>query len=129
MAKKLISWPSSIEFAVRLIVEPEEEIEQFIKQEYWTIIAEFMAKNGQFAGQLVKWQGKSLDKFAIIDEKTAQQIKQELLKSSYKIDKIHKERTSKNQQRLLLLPHYSKRLGFSAKQTMVLAQNYMKVLI
>lgn len=112
--------------AVRLIVEREREIEQFIKQEYWTIIAEFMAKNGQFAGQLVRWQGKSLDKFAIIDEKTAQQIKQKLLKSSYKIDKIHKERTSKKPAAPFttstLQQTANRWLGFSAKQTMVLAQ-------
>ncbi|HQB50930.1 MAG TPA: type I DNA topoisomerase [bacterium] len=112
--------------AVRLIVEREREIEAFQKQEYWTIGANLAAKKGEFETQLVKWQGKTLDKFALNNEETAEKIKQQLLTADYSISAITKERTTKKPAAPFttstLQQTANRWLGFSAKQTMTLAQ-------
>jgi len=112
--------------AVRLIVEREREIEAFQKQEYWTISANLAAKKGEFETQLVKWQGKTLDKFALNNEETAEKIKQQLLTADYSISAITKERTTKKPAAPFttstLQQTANRWLGFSAKQTMTLAQ-------
>lgn len=112
--------------AVRLIVEREREIEAFQKQEYWTISANLAAKKGEFDTQLVKWQGKTLDKFALTSQEAADVIKQQLLTADYTISAITKERTTKKPAAPFttstLQQTANRWLGFSAKQTMTLAQ-------
>lgn len=112
--------------AVRLIVEREREIEAFQKQEYWTISSNLAAKNGNFETQLAKWQGKTLEKFALNTAEAAEKIKQQLLKADYTISAITKERTTKKPAAPFttstLQQTANRWLGFSAKQTMTLAQ-------
>ena len=112
--------------AVRLVVEREREIENFQKQEYWTISAELLAKSGQFSVQLAKWQNKSLDKFALTNQKAAEDIKNQLSQAKYSISSITKERLTKKPAAPFttstLQQTANRWLGFSAKQTMVLAQ-------
>lgn len=116
--------------AVRLIVEREREIEAFKPQEYWTITAD-VSKTGKpkkeaFPAKLVKVDGKRLDKFALGDRKTSDKIIKDLKDADYKVvDLARKEKLRRP------LPPYTtstlqqdagRRLGFSAKQTMMLAQ-------
>jgi len=112
--------------AVRLVVEREREIEAFQKQEYWTITANLSAKKGDFDAQLAKWQGKSLDKFALNSQETAEKIKEQLLKANYTISAIEKERVTKRPAAPFttstLQQTANRWFGFSAKQTMTLAQ-------
>ena len=112
--------------AVRLIVEREREIEAFVKQEYWTISAHLQAHKEKFTAQLVKWQGKTLDKLAIANQEEAQKIKEQLLKANYNVCKITREKIIKTPPAPFTtstLQQVANRwLGFSAKQTMVLAQ-------
>ncbi len=112
--------------AVRLIVEREREIEQFKPQEYWSINANFQKDGIDFSASLVKKDGKKLDKFAIPSQTDTQMIVNDLSGSKYIVSTIDKKEIKKRP-----LPPYttstlqqdaSNKLGYSAKQTMMLAQ-------
>jgi len=112
--------------AVRLIVEREREIESFQQQEYWTINADLQAKDGQFSAQLARWQDKSLDKLTLGNETIANEIKDKLLNARYTIGSIAKNRLTKKPAAPFttstLQQTANRWFGFSAKQTMVIAQ-------
>ncbi|HOF79871.1 MAG TPA: type I DNA topoisomerase [bacterium] len=112
--------------AVRLIVEREREIENFQQQEYWTINADLQAKDGQFSAQLARWQDKSLDKLTLSNETLANEIKNKLLNAQYTISSITKNRLTKKPAAPFttstLQQTANRWFGFSAKQTMVIAQ-------
>jgi DNA topoisomerase-1 len=123
--------------AVRLVVEREIEIEAFVKQEYWTIEAD-LAKQGAerrpqgaerkdaFRAVLIERAGKKLDKFAIGDKDAAQTIVDDLNGAHYVVRKI----TRKDKRRTAAPPFTTstlqqeagRKLGFSAKRTMIVAQ-------
>ncbi len=130
---------------VRLIVEREEEIRKFKEDEYWTIMAKvrkvksqksknpLFAKEGagggfenEFEAKLTKINGKAVPKLGIKSKAEAEKIKKELEKADYQIEKITKKEVKKNP-----LPPFTtstlqqaanNRLGYSAKQTMMFAQ-------
>ncbi len=120
--------------AVRLIVEREREIQKFKPQEYHTISA-LLAKEpavnnpqpiGQFEAFLTKINGKTVDKFAIKSKEEAQDTADRLKGADWVVEDVEKKETAKNP-----LPPYTtstlqqeafRRLRFSAKQTMMLAQ-------
>ena len=117
--------------ALRLIVEREEEIKNFKPEEYWSIetvlqSAEARAKK-QFISQLYKINDEVVPKLGIKTKEEADGIVDELEKCEFEVLKIEKKEIKKNP-----LPPFitstlqqeaSKRLRFSAKQTMRLAQN------
>ncbi|PIR94735.1 type I DNA topoisomerase, partial [Candidatus Falkowbacteria bacterium CG10_big_fil_rev_8_21_14_0_10_37_6] len=113
--------------AMRLIVDREQEIKDFKTQEYWTIKAILQtADQKTFEAELVKIDEKTLKKFDINNEDGARKITAELEKCVYNILTIEKKQTYKSP-----LPPFTTatlqqtanaRLGFSAKQTMTLAQ-------
>lgn len=43
--------------AVRLITEREEEIENFVPEEYWTIDGIFSTESGEIRAKLARWEG------------------------------------------------------------------------
>src|ERR1700682_2510831 len=51
--------------ALRLIVEREEEIEKFVSQEYWRIIAQCQHDNNSFDARLTHFQNEKLQQFTI----------------------------------------------------------------
>lgn len=112
--------------AVRLIVEREREIQQFKPQEYWSIDAILQKNKDDFAARLAKINEKVVDKFEIKNEEEARKIVDSLKHSKWIVDNIDKKEVSKNP-----LPPFTtstlqqdafRRLGFSAKQTMFVAQ-------
>ena len=114
--------------AVRLICEREEEINKFIPEEYWSIEA-MLQKAGnetEIKSRLVKIAEKTVPKLGVKTKDEAEKIKTDLEKANYKIEKITKKETKKNP-----LPPFitstlqqaaSNRFGYSAKQTMMIAQ-------
>ena len=111
--------------AVRLIADREREIEQFKPQEYWSIAAHFL-HIPPFSAHLIRIGDTQLDKLALSSQKAADEIISDLEKASYETTRIEKKETQRNP-----LPPFttstlqqaaSYRLGFSARQTMVLAQ-------
>lgn len=115
--------------AVRLIVEREEEIEKFIKQEYWTILANLQSPKSdiQFQAQLIKIGDKTLDKFDIKNEAEAKKIVAATENKEARVESVEKN----SQKKLAPAPFTTstlqqtafQRLRFSAKQTMMFAQH------
>lgn len=112
--------------ALRLIVEREREIEAFKAVEYWTIEGTFHPSAGAFKARLYKSGKKALDKFAISTEQNAKEIVKALESTTYRICDVVKKDTKRS-----ALPPFTtstlqqeanKRLRFSAKQTMMIAQ-------
>lgn len=112
--------------AVRLIVEREREIEAFKSQEYWTIEADLKKDNNQFTAKLIKKDGQSLAKFFITNQDQAGTIVAELSGQTYTVQNVEAKEIKKNPYPPFttssLQQTANRRLGFSAKQTMVLAQ-------
>jgi len=117
--------------ALRLIVEREEEIRNFKPEEYWTIETLLQSagasKKNQFGALLHKINDEIIPKLGIKTKEEAGKIVDDLQKCEYKILKIEKKEIKKNP-----LPPFItstlqqeafKRLRFSAKQTMRIAQN------
>ncbi|MBI2097125.1 MAG: type I DNA topoisomerase [Candidatus Sungbacteria bacterium] len=113
--------------AVRLVVEREREIEAFKAEEYWTIEADVKTGKGEkFRATLAKTNGKPLEKFDIKTEADAKQIAEDAKDKDWIVANVEKKATSKSPfppfMTSTLQQEASRRLGFSARQTMVLAQ-------
>ncbi len=113
--------------ALRLIVEREREREAFIKQEYWTIDGSFFTPSRQqFVAALVSIEGKSLEKFDMPSEETARALEKKLSDREWIIESVEKRRSSRAPAppftTSTLQQEASRRLHFSAKQTMMFAQ-------
>ncbi|HVZ11015.1 MAG TPA: type I DNA topoisomerase [Candidatus Paceibacterota bacterium] len=114
--------------AVRLIVEREREIQKFVPQEYWSIEAVLAKENEDktFKARLVKIGDKVLDRLAVKDAAQAKQITDELAGAAYTVLEVTKKEVRRNPAAPFttstLQQEASRKLGFSAKQTMTLAQ-------
>lgn len=114
--------------ALRLISERENEIERFIREEYWTIFADLLSnKNDKFSSNLTHIEGRKLEKLDIKCEADANVITDNLRKYKHLIAKsIERKQTSRNPQPPFttssIQQEASRKLGFSAKQTMQVAQ-------
>ncbi len=115
--------------AVRLVVEREREIQNFKKEEYWTIEGEFSKLKGSsvFPARLQSIDGKILEKMAIATEPAAREITDVLKDARYAIKEISSKTVTRSPAppftTSTLQQEASRKLGFSAKQTMMLAQN------
>jgi DNA topoisomerase-1 len=113
--------------AVRLVVEREREIKNFIPQEYWSIEALFKKlKDNEFTALLVKRNGKAIPKLGIKTKRGADKIVRDLKGAEYKVINIEKKEIKRNP-----LPPFTtstlqqeswKRFHFPAKLTMLIAQ-------
>lgn len=120
--------------AVRILVEREQEIEAFQSVEYWTIEADFQKeitetktkKNNVFHATLIERDGKKLDKFAVENETQAKAIVDELAGANYTVQKVTRKDKRRNPAppftTSTLQQEAGRKLGFSAKKTMTLAQ-------
>jgi DNA topoisomerase-1 len=114
--------------ATRLIVEREREIEKFIKEKYWSIEAD-LSKTKQkntFLAKLHKIVDKTVGKMDITNEAQATAIVTELDGATYTVSDIAKKEVKRNPSAPFttstLQQEAARKLGFSAKQTMVVAQ-------
>ncbi len=111
--------------ALRLIVEREREIDDFIPKEYWTIQAELKTKHKKatLIARLYKIDNEDPE---LPNEEVVQGILAELEPAEYQIQKIKKsERRRKPSAPFItssLQQEASRRLGYTAKRTMALAQ-------
>ncbi len=113
--------------AVRLIVEREEEIRAFKAEEYWSISGIFESDDKRnLEADLSKIKGKIIDKLEIKNEKEAKDILNNLSNAEYKIASVEKKETNKKPPTPFTTSSLQQagayKLGFSAKQTMMLAQ-------
>ena len=110
--------------ALRLICDREEEINNFIPEEYWSIEAKFVDKENRSIES--KFYGLKDKKIEIDSKEKADEIISEIKKASYKIDEVKKgERIKKPVAPFTtstLQQEASKYLGFSTSKTMRIAQ-------
>ena len=113
--------------ALRLICERENEIEAFKPQEYWTLSAQMeTAAKEEFKAVLTHLDGKKLDKFALGTGNAANSVKAKVLSSTFHVGEVEKKQTKRNPAPAFttstLQQEASRKLGFSAKKTMKVAQ-------
>jgi DNA topoisomerase-1 len=110
--------------AVRMICEREDEINKFVPEEYWNLLAQFEGQNPPpFEAKLIKIDGK---KAKVANGEQAAKLAAEIKKAAFVVEKLEKKElkraalppftTSKIQQEA------SRWLRFSAKKTMSVAQ-------
>jgi len=111
--------------ALRLIVEREREIEDFKPVEYWSIHGEFKPERlkSNFLAKLARIDEKEPD---LPDEETVKPILVDMETAAYSITKVkrgeRRRRPSAPFTTSTLQQEASRKLGFTAKRTMALAQ-------
>ena len=113
--------------ALRLISEREMEIEAFKSDEYWTIEAEMRTANDEkFPSRLHTIDGTRLGKLDIANETAAKAIEAALRDGRFTVEKVDSKPVKRHPQppftTSTLQQEASRKLGFSAKQTMQTAQ-------
>jgi DNA topoisomerase-1 len=114
--------------AVKIIVDREREIQKFVKVEYWTVEVDLSKQKDSkiFRARLIKIDGKDLDKLEIKNETEAKKITESLNGAQYKVTDIAKKEAQRHPAppftTSTLQQEASRKLGLSAKQTMMLAQ-------
>lgn len=115
--------------ALRMIVEREEEIEAFIAREYWSIEAECAHPTQSFTAKLNKLDGKKFEQFTVTDGDTAEAARkrivtaaQGVLQVTDVVSKERKRRPSPPFTTSTLQQEASRKLGFTTKRTMQVAQ-------
>lgn len=115
--------------AVRLVVEREREIEGFKPEEYWILGVNLSKKEEQkiFQAFLAEIDGGPVRKLDIKSKKEADAIEKDLNGAAYKVLNIEKveslRRPSAPFTTSTLQMEASRKMGYSAKQTMRLAQS------
>ena len=112
--------------ALRLIVEREREIQAFVPVEYWSIDAELAKRRKKrrgFTAKLHHIRGEEVD---LKNEKDTQKIVDDLEGATYVITKVRKSKRRRNPSppytTSTMQQEASRRLGFTAKRAMAVAQ-------
>ncbi len=112
--------------ALRMVVEREREIQGFVPQEYWTIDVDLSkdGEDGQFSAHYVRPVGHR--KVEISDGEAAGRLVSLLRTASYRVADLKQRPQARRPAppftTSTLQQDASRRLGFSAKRTMALAQ-------
>lgn len=111
--------------ALRIIADREEEIDQFIPEEYWTLEAVLKVK-GEKKPLTAKFYGTKDGKKTIGSKEELDQIIEKIQEEEYKVEEIKKsERTKKSPLPFTtstLQQEASKALNFATQKTMRIAQ-------
>ena len=111
--------------AVRLVCEREEEIEKFVSREYWSLTAHLQRPQTPppFTAKLFKYQGKKAD---LPQEGAVKKVLSHLEGATYRVVKVEKKERKDNPKppfiTSTLQQEAARKLGFTAKKTMLLAQ-------
>lgn len=115
--------------ALRLIVEREEEIERFVPQEYWNIIAQCEHAQTNFPARLTQLDKEKLQQFTINHDSQAEQIKTRLLneaKGQLEVVAVEKKQRKRYPAAPFitstLQQEAARKLGFTSRKTMMVAQ-------
>ena len=110
--------------ALRIVCEREREIQAFESEEYWSIHTDLEGGNPPpFVAKLNKMDGKTIE---LKDESSTQAVVDELSKNDFAVKKV----TAKERRRNPVPPFITsklqqegaRKLGFTAKRTMMVAQ-------
>ncbi|WP_126172497.1 type I DNA topoisomerase [Altericroceibacterium xinjiangense] len=113
--------------ALRLIVEREREIEAFIPQEYWSVVARMEQDGTEFDARLVTFDGKKLDRLSIGEKGMADAAKKAVEEGRFTVEDVETKPLKRNPAppftTSTLQQEAARKLGYSASHTMRLAQN------
>jgi DNA topoisomerase I len=109
--------------ALRLIIDREKEIREFVPEEYWTIKGMFLKGNEQFEASFFGING---EKFEIKTEQEVKDILAKLKGNKFKVISVVKKERKRNPAPPFttssLQQEAARKLNFRAKKTMMLAQ-------
>ncbi|NLA57300.1 MAG: type I DNA topoisomerase [Firmicutes bacterium] len=112
--------------AVRLICDREAEIQAFEPEEYWSIEAELQQVEGEkttFSAKLHKAKGKKIE---IRNQAEAEAIVEKLQEASFVVQSVERKERRRNPAPPFttssLQQEASRKLGFTARRTMMVAQ-------
>ncbi|WP_058533646.1 type I DNA topoisomerase [Legionella saoudiensis] len=115
--------------ALRLIVEREEEIERFVSQEYWKILAQCLHEKLPFEARLTHYKNEKLQQFTVVNQENAHQIREDLIKQaqgSLVVTQIEKKQRKRKPSppfiTSTLQQEAARKLGFTARKSMMVAQ-------
>ena len=114
--------------ALRLICDREKDIKAFDQKEYWSIVAQLtpQEKHSQFKAQLIESGGEKLQKLTITSEQQAKDILTRLENADYIVRDVKKRQSKRTPPAPFitstLQQEASRKLGFSTKRTMSVAQ-------
>ena len=111
--------------AVRLIVEREEEIENFVPEEYWNIYAKLLDKKTkkQFEAKFIGKNGKKVE---IKNQEQVNEILKQIENEKFIVKNVKKSEKKRNPvppfTTSTMQQEASRKLGFTLKKTMSVAQ-------
>lgn len=115
--------------ALRLIVEREEEIERFVAQEYWKILAQCKHGQAPFEARLTHFENEKLQQFTITEAQKAHAVKDALkacAKGMLKVSNVEKKQRKRRPAppfiTSTLQQEAARKLGFTSRKTMMVAQ-------
>ncbi len=115
--------------ALRMIVERENEIQSFVKQEYWSITGNLKANKKVFPAKLTHYNEKKLEQFDINSEDLATsaiEVINQDANGTLIVSNVEKKQKKRNPQPPFITStiqqEASRKLGFSTKKTMMVAQ-------
>lgn len=113
--------------ALRLICERENEIEAFNPEEYWSIDGAFQTPSGAtITARLAQYNGEKVEKFTFTDEGGSAAAVKALEPCDWSLTEIQKKQTTRRPAAPFitstLQQEASRKLGYSAKKTMTMAQ-------
>jgi len=113
--------------ALRLIVEREREIEAFVAQEYWSVVAHLQHDGTAFDARLVTYDGTKLDRLSIGEEGIALAAKKTVEDARFTVEEVETKPLKRHPAppftTSTLQQEAARKLGYSASHTMRLAQN------
>lgn len=108
---------------VRLICDREEEINNFVSDEYWTLTAELIKGKTIFAAKLNKIDNKKAE---LKNEEQVNNIIAEIRSDNYHVKKVNKRQQKRNPSppfiTSTLQQEAFRKLNYAAKKTMLVAQ-------
>ncbi|MHB0936753.1 MAG: type I DNA topoisomerase [Armatimonadota bacterium] len=112
--------------AVKLVCDREKEIQAFVAEEYWTIIADLLVEGDEtrkFSAKLIEQGGKKLK---LSNEEEARTAERYLQQAAYRVAAVKRSQQQRSPQppfiTSTLQQEANRSHGFSAKRTMALAQ-------
>ncbi len=112
--------------ALRLIVDRERDIELFKAQEYWSVVATLEADGTEFLARLSRYNGEKVERLSIGEEGIALAAKKAVEEGRFSVVSVETRPLTRNPPppftTSTLQQEAARKLGFSASQTMRVAQ-------
>src|SRR5688572_3105780 len=113
--------------ALRLIVDREREIERFVPQEYWSVVARMQHDGTAFDARLVQFDGGKLDRLSLGEAGIAERARAAVEAGRFTVEEVETKPLKRSPAppftTSTLQQEAARKLGYSASHTMRLAQN------